>query len=242
MGALYKVKSPRIVHGGGDGVRCFLVFFLGILLGIGGLQLLGYGLDWSGLFDGDGDHADGPTQEFVAVLAEERDQLRQELTALERSSQIDREATRLAQQELKNLQEQRQELEKDLEFLRNLAQDAGAGALRIKEFKLTAAEQERTYGYRFTVRQQKEDFGWAKGYVDVSIEGTQGGQAKTLELSELSDIEEEKHFFRFRHFQNIEGEVLLPEGFAPDSLVIDVLPETEKLQSIRETFDWVVGE
>jgi hypothetical protein len=242
MGVAHKTKTPRIVSSAGGGVRWLLAFFLGVLLGSVGWYGVATVSNWAGLSHSDAGHPVERMDESVTALTQERDELRQKLTVLERSSQIDREANRLAQQELKKLQEERQEMEKDLEFMRNLVEGDAAGALRIKEFKLTAADEERAYNYRFTVRQKKEDFGWGKGSVDVSIEGTLGGEAKTLTLAELTGGEKKNHIFRFRHFQNFKGEIRLPDGFTPDSLVVKVLPETEKLMPVQESFDWVVGD
>jgi len=222
-------------------MRWFAVFFLGALVGGAGWFGFDYGRDWAGLSHSDTGRTVKRLRQTVAALTEERDQLRQQLTALERSSQIDREASRLAQEELKQIQEQRQELEKDLEFLRNLVEDESTGALRIKEFKLAAGKKEEGYNYSFTVSQMKEDFGVAKGRVDISVQGTLEGTAKTLKLAEITADKKKVHKFRFRHFQNFQGRIKLPEGFTPDSLIVEVAPETKKLPPLRESFDWVVG-
>lgn len=241
MGVERKTKTPRIVHSKGGGARWFVVFFLGAMLGGVGWFAFDYGREWAGLSLSDTDRSVKRLRESVAALTRERNELRQKLAALERSSQIDREASRLAQMELKKLQEERQELEKDLEFLRNLVEDEGAGTLRIKVFKLAAADKEREYSYRFTVSQVKEDFGMSKGRIDISIEGSFEGAAKTLKLTELAVDKKKSHKMSFRHFQHIQGQLLLPEGFTPDSLIVEVSPETKKLPPLRESFDWVVG-
>jgi hypothetical protein len=241
MGVERKTRTPRIVDSKGGGARWFMVFFLGALLGGVGWFAFDYGREWAGLSLSDTGRSVKRLRESVAALTRERDELRQKLPALERSSQIDREASRLAQMELKKLQEERQELEKDLEFLRNLVGDEAAGALRITEFKLAATDKEREYSYRFTVSQLKEDFGMSKGRIDISIEGTFEGAAKTLKLAELTADKKKLHKMRFRHFQNIQGQILLPEGFTPDSLMVEVSPEIKNLPALRESFDWVVG-
>ncbi len=241
MGVDHKTRTPRIVQSNGGGIRWFAVFFLGALLGGVGWFAFDYGRELAGLSYSDTGRSVKRLRKAVTALTQERDELRQQLVALERSSQIDREASRLAPTELKKLQEERQELEKDLEFLRNLVEDKAAGALRIKEFKLAAMDKEREYSYRFTVSQMKEDFGMSKGYVDISIQGILKGVKKTLKLPVLSAGKKKTHKILFRHFQNIQGQLLLPEGFVPDRLIVEVSPETKKLPPLRESFDWVVG-
>jgi len=235
-----RIKSPRIVQSNGGG-RWFGGFFLGALLGAAAWFGFDYGRDWAGLSAGQNSRSVSRLRTAVEELERERDELRQQLTALERSGQIDREATRMAQMELVKLQEQRQELEKDVEFLRNLLEEGAAGALRIKDFKLSSSGQDREYAYRFTVSQSKEDFGWTKGEVLLKITGSDASGAKTLALGQVSTDKEKNHKIKFRHFQNIKGTVRLPEGFAPDSVVVDVRPAVKKLAPVSESFDWVVG-
>lgn len=241
MGVERKTRTPRIVQPHGGGTRWLGVLLLAALLGGVGWFAFDYGRERAGLSHSDTGRSVKRLGESVAALTRERDELRQKLAAAERSSQIDREASRLAQLELKKLQEERQELEKDLEFLRNLVEDEAAGVLRIKEFKLAATDREREYSYRFTVSQVKEDFGVSKGRIAIRIEGTFEGAAKTLKLAELTAGKKKTHTMRFRHFQNIQGRLLLPAGFTPDSLIVEILPETKKLPPLRESFDWVVG-
>ncbi len=234
-----RIKTPRIVQPGG-GLRWFGVFFLGALLGAVGWFGFDYGREWAGLSAGETGRSVRRLRTAVEELKQERDELRRQLAALERSSQIDREATRMAQVELTRLQDGRQELEKDVEFLRSLVEEGATGVLRIKDFKLSSAEQEREYGYRFTVSQSKEDFGWTKGDVFLKLVGSDESGARTLELQQVTTDSQEIHKIKFRHFQNIKGTVRLPEGFNPDSVIVEIKPTVKKLAPIAESFDWVV--
>jgi hypothetical protein len=216
------------------------VFFLGALLGAAAWIGFDYGREWAGLSAGETSRSVRRLRSAVKELEKERDELRQQLVALERSGQIDREATRLAQMELARLQDQRQELEKEVEFLRNLVEEGATGALKIKDFNLSSTDQQSEFEYRFTVSQSKEDFGWTKGNVLLKIVGSDESGAKTLDLQEVSADSEEAHKIKFRHFQNIKGLLRLPEGFSPDSVSVEVKPTVKKLAPLSESFDWVV--
>ncbi len=234
-----RIKSPRIVQPNGA-FRWFGVFFLGALLGAAAWFGFDYGREWAGLSAGETGRTVRRLRHALEELEQERDQLRQQLTALERSGQIDREATRMAQLELTALQAERQELEQEVEFLRNLVEEDATGALRIKDFKLSATDEGRVFGYAFTVSQTKEDFGWTKGEVLLQVVGTDESGARTLGLKEMSTDEPDGHKIKFRHFQNIKGTIRLPEGFNPDSVAVEVKPAVKKLPPISESFDWVV--
>jgi len=234
-----RIKTPHIVQSSGA-LKWFGVFFLGALLGGAAWFGFDYGRELAGLSAGESSRTVRRLRNAVEQLEAERDELRHELTALRRSSQIDREATKLAQMELVKLQEQRQELEREVEFLRNLVEDGATGALRIKEFKLSSSGKEREFDYRFTVSQTKEDFGWTKGDVVLSVAGSDESGAKILRLPEISVDKDESHKIKFRHFQNIKSTIRLPEGFNPDSVTVEVKPSVKKLAPITESFDWLV--
>lgn len=235
-----RIKSPRIVQPGG-GARWFGVFFLGALLGVVAWFGFDYGREWAGLSASDNSRSARRLRKAVTELEQERDSVRQQLTNLQRSSQIDREATRMAQLELTGLQEERQELEKEVEFLRNLVEDGATGMLRIKDFRLSASDQERVYNYQFTVSQSKEDFGWTRGGVYLTISGTGRSGSETLDLPQVDPDGVKNHKIKFRHFQNIKGSIRLPEGFAPDGVFVEIKPTVKKLAPLTESFDWVVA-
>ncbi len=240
MAADNKIKTPRIVQSTSGG-RWFLVFFLGALLGAVGWFGFDYGREWAGLSAGETGQSVRRLRQTVKQLEKEREGLRTKLTALERSGQIDREATRMAQIELKNVQDANQELEKEVAFLRNLVEEGATGALRIKDFKLSETDQAGRFSYKFTVTQIKEDFGWTKGEVLLRIEGMLEGQAKGLGMEDFGGAESKPHPIKFRHFQRINGTISLPEGYSPDSLVIDVKPSVKKLAPVSEAYDWAVS-
>jgi hypothetical protein len=241
MGTKRIFRTPRIGQPRTGAGRLFAVFFLGALLGGVGWFAFEYGREWAGLSNSIRGLSVKRLRNALNALEDERDALRQQLAALERASQIDQEASRLAQLELKKYQEENQELEKDVEFLRNLVEHDAEGALRIKEFKLAAGEEERTYNYRFTVSQAKPEFGVSKGRILVSVEGSLDGTAKTTALDNATDVKTDVHVMKFRHFQNIQGSILLPKGFSPDNMVVEVKPDSKKLSPLRESFDWVEG-
>lgn len=242
MAARKSIKTPRIVQTN-NGLRWFAVFSLGAMLGAAVWFGFDYGREWAGLAAGESSKSVRRLRQAVDELEGERDGLSSRVAALERASQIDREATRMAQLDLKNAQDEVEELEKEVEFLRNLVEDGATGALRIKDFKLSPTEHERTFSYRMTVTQIKEDFGWTRGAVGLKINGMLEGQAKVLDMQDLSEgVDEFKpHKIKFRHFQHLKGTLVLPEGFSPDNVTVEVKPSVKKLAPLSEAYDWVVG-
>lgn len=188
-------------------------------------------------------------RERIEVLTRERDEfaaeiagLKQEGIVLGRTQQIDREANRSAQEQLKQAQDERLALEKEVSFLRRLISQGGGGILQIKDFRLGKTGEEGEFAYSFTVSQLIQGFGDSAGTVEIKVSGKDGGEEKTLSLAELSGSDPKTHSMRFRHFQNFEGQVSLPLDLEPENLIVEVKPTTKKLIPISETFPWEVDD
>ncbi len=240
MAADNKIKTPRIVPVN-NGMRWFGVFFLGTLLGAAGWFGFDYGREWAGLSAGETSKTIRRLRQAVVELEKQRADLRGQVAALDRSSQIDREAMRISQMELKTAQNEVLDLEKEVAFLRNLVESDSIGALQINDFKLSPTDDDQAFAYRMTVTQIKEDFGWTRGHVSLTINGMLEGQAKALGMDDLAIKGLKPHSIKFRHFQHLKGTVQLPEGFTPDNITVEVKPSVKKLAPVNETYDWVVN-
>ena len=57
---------------------------------------------------------------------------------------------------------------------------------------------------------------------------------------ELTEENTELLKMRFKHFQDLEGVVQLPEGFTPRKMIVEIKPNSKKLPPVKERFDWTV--
>jgi hypothetical protein len=77
-----------------------------------------------------------------------------------------------------------------------------------------------------------------QGGVQISLLGQNGGQDKTFQISELDRDKADAIKFRFRYFQNINGELQLPEGFVPREVMIVAQSSGSNAQRLEKKFDW----
>ena len=62
-------------------------------------------------------------------------------------------------------------------------------------------------------------------------------------LADLSEgIENNKLTLRFRYFQSIEGELVVPEGFEPEGFTVIAIASSPRKVQLREQFPWEVQE
>ena len=175
----------------------------------------------------------------IQALEEERNALRRELTMVKQAAEIDRESILSIRDQIKQFQDERLKMEEELAFLRGIVStNSKKQALRVQNFKLEPGLVEGQYIYRFSVSQVINSGSVAKGVIEVNIEGLQDGQSVRLSLAQVSEEKQDKIKMRFRYFQNVEGKLQLPDGFEPASIEIDVKPSGDKLEPVKESFNW----
>jgi hypothetical protein len=117
----------------------------------------------------------------------------------------------------------------------------GKGILHLQRLRLQPGKGENSVQYAFTVSKVIKNPEYLAGFVYVSISGEKDGEKRTLSLKQVSGDKQDKIKMRFKHFQNIEGEFLLPSGFKPSGVTIEVKPEGEKFKPVKKRFRWVVS-
>ena len=180
-------------------------------------------------------------QQQVENLEVDRASLRQQLADLERRSQIDQEAVSKAKEELKRYQTERLDLQEEVAFLRGIVSSGeGAGVLRIQHFHLERGGADNLYRYRFTISKVLRDSIVTTGQIRVTLDGKQGFEERSLSLQEVTANNDGILKMRFRHFQNIEGELALPSGFRPSGITIEVDPDGKGFSPASKHFDWII--
>ena len=176
-----------------------------------------------------------------ALLREVAD-LKQQSAACEQMQRIDQEKDRSAQEQLKEAQDQRLALAKEVATLKRLVRSGGHGGVAVQGLRVTAGEEPREFRYSFTVSQLVEDVGEIAGRIAIQIAGKQGDKDKSFTLDQLEGAKPARLEMRFEHFQNFEGSLVLPAGFEPLSLTVVVEPEGEHVIESEKTFPWQVSE
>lgn len=170
--------------------------------------------------------------------------LREEKVALQRAQEIESQAHDEVQSDLRVLQDEILELKEELAFYRGIVSPGDmASGLRIQGFNVRKNPRTDAYRYQIVLTQVLKNDNFTRGTVDMEIEGIRerGGDKETLSLLDVSVPEKEQLHFRFKYFQEFEGDLELPDGFVPFRVTISVSPSGRRYEPIEETFDWPVG-
>lgn len=175
-----------------------------------------------------------------ASLAESRGQL----AMLETRHAVDRQALEMVRSEIATLKEEVAELEEGLGFYQRLmAPESGGEGISIRSPELVAIEPGRLYGFRLVVLQEARRHELVQGDLAVSVSGLLAGEPATFSLEALSaGLENDTFALKFRYFQSIEGELALPDAFAPESLNLVVSTSKPRSMEVARQFDWSVKE
>lgn len=219
-------------------IRILVVMAL-IVLGLIGLALFEYGRYSAGY-----DSIEiGNKQELLLNnldgLQEKIEILREEKAVLERSAQIERQAYDELDTTLKVLQGEILELKSELAFYRGIVspRDASEG-LHLQSFKIVPNGTKNGYRYKVVLTQVLNNDQLARGAVELSMEGLQGQEPVKLGLRDLTEKSIKVLEYRFKYFQNIEGDIILPKDFVAQRMTIKVQPQGRRQEPIVKTFDW----
>jgi hypothetical protein len=169
--------------------------------------------------------------------------LREQKAVLERTSQVEREAHKQLDQTVSGLQDEILELKSELAFYRGIVapKDASRG-LRIQSFDVTPNAVERSYRYKLVLTQVLKNDTVVQGSIGLEIEGSLNGKMKTLDFKQVSLGDAKELKFRFKYFQNFEGDIVLPEGFVPSRVTVSVDPRGRRRSDMEKVFDWPTEE
>ncbi len=177
----------------------------------------------------------------INSLNEEKVGLLQRVTKLKHMGQIDRESLSRVQDELKNDQNERLKMEEELVFLRSIVSSkSGNSILHLQRIKLQRGQRDNSFLFSFTVSKVLRAPEFIEGHVALVLTGEQDGVKLTLPLKQVTREKQDNMKMRFKHFQNMEVEFLLPGRFKPSGVTIEVKPTGKKFAPVKKNFEWVV--
>ena len=177
----------------------------------------------------------------IEVLEQENERLRAEVAAAELARSVDHQAYAAVEKNLADLQAQVLKHREELTFYRGIVSpEDGIGGLRIQRFQVLPGAAEHHYRLRLVLVQSMRQETVVSGAVVVQIEGVRDNKPEQLELSETgAETRADGQLpFRFRYFQNLEHDIVLPEGFEPRAVNVEV--RSARLAPVRESYPWRV--
>jgi hypothetical protein len=175
-------------------------------------------------------------------MTAQMDILRQDIVNSEQASDVDRQALEEVQGTLMNLRESIAQLEEDVLFYKQImSPENNEKGLMIGQLDLFNTVEANRIRYRLELRQAGSNDNLVAGYANVNILGTQDRQEISIPLRSLAVEESQLDIkLQFRYFQNIQGDMVLPDEFEPLGVQIVAVDEGDNEKTVQKSFAWVV--
>lgn len=180
----------------------------------------------------------------VSEFSQENEALRQEVAVLSRSNQIDQKSYAEVRSTITDLNARIAQLENEVSFYKRvMAPSVEDKGLRVESWALNKTLDPARYNYKLVLTQVADNKNFIEGRALISVIGSQGDDRRVLPLRDVSDdIKDLGIRFRFRFFQDISGELVLPKGFKPEKIEVILQSTGQKAMRVEKNYEWSVQE
>ena len=134
-------------------------------------------------------------------------------------------------------------LEEELRFYQRLVAPSEARrGFHIADWAVSSTETPAEYAYSLLLTQIVDRHQPIAGALQVDIVGDRDGASKTLPLRDLAVGGDYPAVFEFLYFQDFNGRMALPEGFAPRHIEVAAQLADAQQPPWERVFDWRVEE
>jgi hypothetical protein len=211
------------------------------LLGAGGLALLlalvAFGA-WQGGRNAATWSSDSSLRDRIKALEAENRAVAERLAHLQTNARVDRQTYTQLEGQLADLQDKIIEQQEELAFYRGIVGGPGSSGIQVRDFSLHLLSSSAVQ-LRFVLTRLERAGQSVRGRVEVRIEGVRSGRPASLDLSSLATTDAGRSLsFDLRYFQEMQAELKVPDGFAPQRVVIRVLPANGRMKPSVESYPW----
>ncbi len=189
------------------------------------------------------------TDHRIDALKGQIKKFRTEVARLESLNRIDGHAYKKIKSTLSTLRVSNQNLREEIQFYRNIVSpNKSYSGLRIHSFKIDQGAKRRLFHYRLILVQihgLKDRHRNISGVVRVSVLGKRvDGSKRVINLRDIASPAEDSDMkFSLKYYKSFEGSLKLPDGFAPVSVRVQVIPNRRTRggrRSVEKKVQWPI--
>lgn len=164
----------------------------------------------------------------------------QRVITLEKGGEVDRKSTEGLRQNMVDLRSQIATLQEEVAFYKGImAPSSRKQDLRIQKLDIEKSLEDRRFKFKLVLTQVGANQSFISGLAGVNVVGILNGTQKVYGLRDLSDdIQDYGIKYKFRYFQEISGDLVLPEGFIAESVDVVLQSNGSKSKRIDNSFPW----
>lgn len=175
-----------------------------------------------------------------AILQKSEGELRQQVFNLESGRNIDNVAVQGIQETIREYKATIDQLKKDVSFYQSImAPSENIKGLQVQNLELQKTADEKRFSYKIVLAQVADNKNYVSGLVAVNVVGMQEGNKVILPLRDVSEDQSTLGIkFKFKYFQDITGELILPSAFSPESIQVVAQADGKKASKLERTYIW----
>ncbi len=174
-----------------------------------------------------GDDPNGMSlHEQLQSLKAQNADLKRHLVHMERNYHIQVEAKKNLAEHLKTLQQHNSELTQNVTLYQSVTGTRlTQQSVNIKAFQVYPTATKNAFRYLVVLTKEMSGRELIQGGVSMTIIGRIGEQPIFLPVKYVNSGRQDGLAFRFRHFQELSGELSFPENFVPEEVLFKVKPD-----------------
>ncbi len=171
-------------------------------------------------------------------------QLQEQVAIYKHGSELEKQATERVRQENVQLQNRVSELEEAVTFYKGImAPKSNDKGLRIEKATVESTKDPNRFRYKIVLTQVADNRSYVQGRVHINIHGLDNDEKKALSVATLTeDMTSDGAKFKFRYFQDVSGEIEMPNGFIPEQIEVIAQSTGRKAMRLEKKFDWILEE
>lgn len=175
----------------------------------------------------------------VRKLEEQLAGLQGAVATAELARNVDRQSYAEVEKTLSDLQTEVRSQRDELAFYQAIVQpQEGPSGPRVQRIDIGTGPTEGRYQLKILLIQSLLQEAMAGGSLKIEIAGTRDGQPLVLPLAELAVEQSDRQplSFSFRYFQELEQDIVLPQGFVPATVEVEL--RSHRQAAVKQSFPW----
>jgi hypothetical protein len=169
--------------------------------------------------------------------------LSQENADLKLGEEVDSIANEEVRRTVESLQQDIADLQEEVRFYKSvLMPNVEEKGLRIERLDVKATADPRKIRYQLLLTQVVDKHEYIQGRVEMQIVGKRNNEEARLSFDDVAELDGQPLQFRFRYFQNLDGEITLPDDFTPVEVMVIANSTGRDSRRLERRFDWHLAE
>ena len=174
----------------------------------------------------------------IRALQAENENLHLQLEAAEVARRVDNEGYAHVQRSLGDMQSQIARLNQDLSFYRGLVQPDSLIHVKVQQMQIVPQATAGQFQLKFVLMQTGKPDKDVNGNATLTIDGLQQGKPKSLTFGQLSPNHRVSLAYSFKYFEEYAEPIVLPQGFEPTRVGVEIHSSKDAAHSFRQAFVW----